>query len=227
MLYLLLAILSSSLISIIMRLSTGRTKSERGMLLSNYFVCSLVAALYSGADALFPFNGGFPRDLGHALALGFVGGFLFLAAFILFQNNVKKNGVVLSSSFMKLGLLVPIMLSIAVFHETPRWFEIVGFILALFAIVLINYQPGEGKASSAWGLILLLLVGGAADSMTKIFEETGEAALSSQFLFYIFLSAFILCLIMLIIEKNMPSKMDLLFGALIGISNLQTDSRRR
>ena len=215
MLYLLLAILSSSLISIIMRLSSGRAKSERGMLLANYAVCSLIAALYSGPKTLFAGGEGF----GFALGLGVFGGFLFLTAFILFQRSVKKNGVVLSSSFMKLGLLVPIVLSVTAFHEKPSLWEALGFLLALAAIVLINYRPQSGKSGFTFSLPILLLVGGMADSMTKVFEELGNSAFSSAFLFCIFASAFIMCSLLIAYEKKPPAIKDLLYGAAVGIPN--------
>ena len=41
---------------------------------------------------------------------------MFLAGFVLLQLNIRKNGVVMSSIFMKLGLLVPMLVS----TSTPR-----------------------------------------------------------------------------------------------------------
>ena len=40
-------------------------------------------------------------------------------ASVLLQWNVSKNGVVLPAAFMKLGVLVPALLSVLVFKEKP------------------------------------------------------------------------------------------------------------
>ena len=154
------------------------------------------------------------------LGLGFVQGLLYLAAFILLQVNVKRNGVVLSASFMKLGLLVPMGVSILFFGEQPGIFHIVGFIVALIAIVMINYEPGHtANASFKAGLIILLVVGGLGDVMAKIYQEVGSADLSAQFLFYTFFGALVLCLGLLVWKKERPGFMDLFFGALIAVPN--------
>ena len=64
MVYLLLAIASSAMVSIVMRLSTHRVKQNVGMLAVNYFVCTLVAAVYAGFGALLPDSPALPQTLG-------------------------------------------------------------------------------------------------------------------------------------------------------------------
>lgn len=212
MLYLILAILSSALVSIIMRLSTGRIKGNVSMLAFNYLMCSLIGALFTGFGDLFP--SGYVSTLG----FGAVNGFLYLASFILLQYNVKKNGVVLSATFMKLGLLVPMVLSVFMFGEMPGWLQWIGFGLAIGAILLINIKKGDsGKFSP--DLILLLIGGGLGDAMAKVFEQLGVAGMSEQFLFYTFLTAFLLCTALVFIRKERPGKAELFFGLLIGVPN--------
>ena len=217
MIYLLLAIFSSTMVQIVMQLSTNRVKNNISMLASCYVVCSLIAAGYTGfGNLVTPSIPGFGASLG----LGFVQGLLYLAAFILLQVNVKRNGVVLSASFMKLGRLVPMGVSILFFGEEPGIFHIIGFIVALIAIVMINYEPGHtANASFKAGLILLLLVGGVGDVTAKIYQEVGSPDLSAQFLFYTFFGALVLCLGLLFWKKEHPGFMDLFFGALIAVPN--------
>lgn len=215
MLYLILAIVSSSLIAVIMRFSAGKIKGNLSMLATNYVVCSLCGAAYAKFDVIVPSVAGFYTAVG----LGCISGILFLAGFILLQNNTYKNGVVLSSTFMKLGLLVPIALSVFFFHEIPTGAQVLGFIIAVVAIVMINLKK-EGKAKGMTiGLLLLLLIGGSGDAMAKVYEVFGTSALSNQFLFYNFFTAFVLCLILVIIKKERPGKWELIFGACIGIPN--------
>lgn len=215
MLSLLLAIASSALIAIIMRLSTNKAPAGKTMLAANYLVCFLLAACYAGFDRLFPAGDG----LLPALGMGVFNGILYLGGFVMMQRSVKKNGVVLSSVFMKLGLLVPMALSIFLFGEMPTVLQIAGFILAVLAIILINFKKDGSSATAVGGLLLLLLMNGGGDAMSKVFEEMGSPALSNQFLFYTFLAAFALCVLLVIFTREKPDITSILFGLLIGIPN--------
>ena len=158
MISLILAVISSALISIIMRVSSDKIKANRSMLAMNYLVCLTLGAGYA-KYRIFPVNEtGFSVTLG----LGILSGVLFLVSFILFQVNTQKNGVVLSAIFMKLGLLVPIVMSILLFGELPTAVQAIGFCIAVAAIIGINYQKDDGNSKFSMGLIFLLLVGGSA-----------------------------------------------------------------
>ncbi len=106
-----------------------------------------------------------PTLLSVIALLGVVNGILFLASFVLLQINVRRNGVVLSATFMKLGVLVPTLLSVIAFREKPEVQQVIGFLIALMAIVLINFEKGQGEAGFKIGLLLLLLGGGSGDAM--------------------------------------------------------------
>ena len=215
MIYLLLAVISSTLVSVIMRLSTDRVKQNVAMLAMNYLMCTLLAVGYTGVGALLPAS----PALGQTLGMGAVHGALYLAGFVLLQYNVRQNGVVLSATFMKLGLLVPMAVSILAFGEQPEVLQIVGFVLAVAAIVLINQNKEGGAVRSGGSLLLLLLCGGCGDVMAKVFEELGETALEQQFLLYTFVAALVLCLALMLSKKQRPGVPEVLFGALIGIPN--------
>ena len=159
MLNLLLAITSSALVSITMRLSGSKIKNNLAMLAVNYIMCSFLAWGYTGFGCLFPAQGG------STLLMGSINGILYLAGFVLLQRSIRINGVVLSSTFIKLGLLVSMVVSVAFFGERPEIWQWAGFILAVVAIVLMNYRPEEGEAANMAGLLLLLLAGGGGDAM--------------------------------------------------------------
>lgn len=215
MIYLLLAIVSSAMISIVMRLSEERVSGRTGMLAVNYLVCLVLAGAYMGFGNVFPAG----ESLGGTLGMGAVNGFLYLMGFVLLQFNIRRNGVVLSSTFMKLGLLVPMAVSILFFGEMPDLLQILGFALAVAAILLINVGDGESSAGFKAGLILLLLAGGGGDAMAKFFEELGNTALSEQYLFYSFGAAFLFCLVLMLWKKERPGLTELLFGVLIAVPN--------
>jgi len=216
MLSLLLAIASSAMVSIIMRVSDRKVTGNIAMLTVNYLMCLIVSAAYAGFGNVFPATEGLPG----ALLMGGVNGLLYLGGFVLLQINVRRNGVVLSSTFMKLGLLVSITVSVLFFHEVPDVLQITGFCLAVAAIILINFKRESGStAGFKAGLILMLLAGGMGDAMAKIFEELGNPALEPQFLTYTFGVALILCTALMLSKKQRPGKWEVIFGLLIGVPN--------
>ena len=211
---LILAICSSAAISLIMRLSSDKIKHNVSMLAVNYLTCLVLSCLLAGGSFL-------PRDpgLNKVLGMGMIHGILYLASFVTFQHSVRRNGVVLSAIFMKLGLLVPMVLSVFLFGEIPGLTQTLGFVLAVAAIVLINYDPDAKTSASVGGLLLLLVLGGTADAMSKVFEELGPAHLSGQFLVYTFCTALLLCLGLVLVKKQRFTAWELLFGFTIGIPN--------
>ena len=215
MLNLLLAIASSALVSITMRFSETKIRNNIAMLAVNYMMCTFLAWAYTG------FGSFRPLELGRqtTIILGGINGVLYLAGFVLLQRNIQTNGVVLSATFIKLGLLVSMVVSVACFGERPEIWQWAGFLLAVAAIVLMNYRPGEGKAGNMAGLLLLLLAGGGGDAMSKIFEELGDPAFSDHFLLTTFLMALGLCLILFAVRKEKAGIWEVLFGLLIGIPN--------
>lgn len=213
MFYLLLAIAGSSMISILLRISSGKIKEGCSMLAFNYLTCTVLGMIYAGFTPDIIRNPGFPAALG----LGVVNGILLLVSFILMQSSVRKNGVVLTSIFTKLGLLVPVVLSVVVFREMPTWVQIVGFCIAIAAIIVINLQKDTGRFD--WSLIILLLLAGGTDAMAKIYEALGPADLTDPYLLYSFGAAFVLCTGVVIAKKERPGFREFLFGTLIGIPN--------
>lgn len=215
MAYLLLAILSSAMISIVMRLSSGRISANLSMLATNYLICALLSGIEAGFRLVMPQAPGFSVTVW----LGLLSGVLYLAGFVIFQSNTGKHGIVLSSVFMKLGLLVPIAMSVLFFREVPTVGQIAGFCIAILAIVLINRKKETGRKGFGIGLVVMLLFCGGADAMSKIFDVFGPRALSAQYLFFTFATAFLLCAILVAAKKERPGWRELLFGTLIGIPN--------
>ncbi len=216
MISLCLAVLSSSLVSIVMRLSSNKVTHNLGMLTMNYIVCALLAGVFGGFRGAFDL--GDPQT-GMTLALGTVNGALYLAGFVLMQMNIRKNGVVLSSIFQKLGLLVTLVISVVFYREIPDYLQSAGFGLAIAAIVLMNYQKGAANVGSRMGLIGMLLACGMADAMSKIFTESGVSDLEGQFLFYTFAVAMGLCFVGMIINGQKIGLQEAVFGTMIAVPN--------
>lgn len=214
MFFLLLAMISSMLVSVVMRLSEGRSRNRITMLAVNYIACTTLSALFAGTVEFFPAAEGLPTTL----LLGGVSGVMYLAGFLLLQWNISKNGVVLPATFMKLGVVVPTLLAITVFGESPRWTQLAGFALAVAAIVMIQGRGGQ-EARSAFGLIALLLVGGLTDSLSKVYEQYGSPVLEDHYLLYTFGMAMLLCIGLCVYKKQGVKWLDVFFGVAIAVPN--------
>lgn len=210
---LLLGILGSSMLSIFMRLSERKITNNIAMLAMNYLTCTILGLFYALRLGL-PGTG-----LGLTAGMGAVNGVIYLASLVLFQSGVHSSGVVLSSIFMKLGLLVSMVVAIVFYGEMPTAVQILGFLLALGAIVLINYRKEEKKGSFGWSMILLLILSGMGSAMSKIFEETGLGALEDWFLLFTFGTALPLALVLMKKRGERVGKWEVGYGAAVGIAN--------
>lgn len=218
MLSFILAVVTSAMVSIFMRISNGHVRNNITMLSCNYLMCTVLAALCTQTTGLLPRGEG----SGLALGLGLLNGVFYLGGFVMLQWNIRKNGVALPATFMKLGVLAPTIMAITLFGETPTVAQIIGIVMAVAAIVLIQSEKGQGKAQSALGLVALLLTGGMADGMSKVYEFYGAPALKDHFLLYTFFSALVLCTILALVKKQSISLPDVGFGLLVGIPNYLT-----
>lgn len=207
------AVISSALVSLVMRLSQRWRRNGLTMLAANYAMCTAAAFLAGGV---------LPAGEGAALTagLGCINGVMYLLGFVLLQWNVQRNGVVLPATFQKLGVLVPTLAAVTVFGETPRPAQLLGFVLAVGAILLM--QPrGAGKTEdrSTLGLIALLLCGGLCDVMSKVFDTWGPAGQGDAFLVCTFLAAFLLCVVLCAVKKQSVTRADILCGLCLGVPN--------
>lgn len=215
MIYLILAIVSSMLVSVTMRLSGGRVKNNISMLAVNYFMCTALSALFAGTADFFPQIEG----IGFAGLLGVISGALYLGSFMLLQWNIRVNGVVLPATFMKLGVLVPTVLSIVLFGEKPGMMQLLGMAGAVCAILLIGLDKGQSRAKNSAGLVFLLLGGGITDATSKFYEEWGVPAAENHFLLYTFAVALLLCAALAVMRGQRLTAADMGFGLMIGVPN--------
>ena len=211
MIWLLLAVLMSASISMIMRTAQKNGAPGIGLVVCNYIGCvllGLTGTLRSGTGAL--------EGLSFTMGLGALTGALFLLSFLLLNLNVEKNGVVVSSTFMRLGLVVSLLLSLLLFHEVPHAWQVAGILIAIFAILLLNEKGGARKLGP---LLLLMASAGLSDSMPKVFEAKGAAAAQPLFLTVVFGSALVIGGIVIFLKGERVCVRHLLFGLLLSLPN--------
>ncbi len=213
MLFLVLATLSSSVLALVLkRLDSGNTY---GVYFFNYVTCALLSFLTLEDKALW-------RGDPLPLWLGAVGGLVYLASLAVYGYSIRKSGAVLASVFTRLGVLVPIGISVAFLGERPSWLQGAGIALAVAAAVVMNGLPRGGSRPGGkllLPLLLTLLFNGCSDSMSKIFAYAGRREEDGLFVFFIFFFAGLFTLAPLARGGKGLTRRDLLLGALVGVPN--------
>ena len=216
MFFLIISILTSAMMSIVLRLSQGRIRGKFAMLAVNYATCIIAGLFDTGAESLLRPGSGVELALG----LGIVNGVLYLAALMIQQMSIEKNGITLSSVFQRIGgLLVPFLVSVVFFRERPVALQVIGAVLAIGSIVAMNRDEQSRSVGSMLLLLLLFLADGTTSSTSKIYGELGNPAFSDHFVSYTFLVALLCSMIVVLKRKERFGWAELIFGLLIGIPN--------
>lgn len=246
MIYLFLAIICSSSIALIFKYSEGNEMNRYAVTSANYFTAftvslimillkpsikiyginvSLTNFIHEFRKIILKNNGVFSESSSFtwAVLLGLVGGVFFFLSFIYYQKSVGENGAALSGTFGKMGILVPMILSVVIWNEIPKYHQWIGIFVALFSIVFVNFSPPKDKSSNLainLTLILLFLFGGVAEFQNKLFQQYALTEYKDVFLFVVFITAFFLSLYFVIKSNQKIMKKDLFTGFLVGIPNL-------
>ena len=114
--------------------------------------------------------------------------------------------------------------SILLFGERPSAKQAAGILLVLATFCIMQLpQKRDGSSSRmkpAFGLLILgLLFSGMADSMLKVFEEYGNAALGDWFMGAAFLFSALLCLCITLCAKGRIGRNEIMIGLVLGIPN--------
>lgn len=208
MFYLLAAIACSACVSIAMRWSEGHVSNSMGLLVINYLTCSLCAFCFCHTFAI---------DSASFLCGGIMG-VLLVAGLALLQYNIHRHGVIVSSLYTRLGVIVPILFSILFFQELPTWTQAIGIGFAIVSILYFSHQKQQ-TVTFGLSLLILLIANGSCDAMNKVFEVVGDPIYNSQFLLIAFVCAMVFAFVLLTIKKEKIQGKELFFGLLVGIPN--------
>ena len=223
--WLLLAIVSSASMSIVLKLFQGRSGNRYTILLGNYLTCILLSLLFLPEKSILL------QTSPVTLICGVIGGFFFVAGLICMQSSIAVNGAILTSAFARLGLLVPLFISLVCFGERPGLIQVIGIVIVFGAMWLISSEdstPGAALHFHMGMLVLVLLCCGSGDAMAKVFEHVGERSQDGLYIFYVFATAAVLTVLLLMRESRSTGKKaelpDLLAGIAVGIPNYFSSS---
>lgn len=161
-------------------------------------------------------------DGGVTFLLSAVNGVLFVAALVMIQQSIRKNGAPLTTTFNRLGILIPTVLSAILFAEIPGGVQILGLLLCVFAIIYMNTGKKEERPAFAAGLLLIFILGGMVDFLSKIYSRYFERENQTYFVLYTFLAACIISTVMFFRQKQKMKLQDVLIGIGVGIPNQLT-----
>ncbi len=211
MFYLFLSIIASAFIGNLIYLYQKDKKLQiLQVFLGNYFLASIFSYISNTTN--------FSDVRFLDILLGCITGFLFLANFIVYQKNIKVNGLSLSVGVMRISLIIPTLLSIAVFSENILLINYFGIIIILFSF---TFRTETRNFHNFFWILFLFFITGITDSMLKIYDTIGLPQ-DGAFVFFLFGSAFIFNLIWIGIQKRKIILKYFLWGMLLGIPNQLT-----
>lgn len=218
MIYLFLAVLCSTSIALILKYNHTKSGNEMIMISGNYFIASLIA----GALLLFDANAAYSWAtllFGAALAI------FYIIGFFVFAKAVSAAGTALSTVSSRVSVLIPVILSIIIYGETPDTFEIFGFVFGFATIILFYFSlrsnPAERmKIGDYFYLFALFMTIGMVDFALKLFNHQRPPEEKTFFVLTIFFFAFIYSLAVIFKQKNKFEARTFARGLLLGIPNV-------
>ena len=242
MFYLLLSVTCGVLVALIFKVIEGKGYNIYAMVSANY-VAALVISTFIAASkdtlgliradsfaafaaewrTVFADMGVFSMEASAAWAIlvGVVFGPIFCFSFYRFQRGIEKNGMNLANIFVKLSVIIPMLISMAVWKEYPGWAQSAGILLCILAILLFNLDPRDlRKMALESNLIILALLSGLTQFSAKIYQKYGAVDCVDILTLFIFIFAFATSLFFLFKEPGPIRRKDLAAGGLIGVPNL-------
>jgi len=222
LIYLLLSVLSSTIIFVVFRLYKKFGVNTLQAIIVNYFIACTVGffGYIEGSNFTHvPSESWFPG----ALMLGF----LFIAVFNIAAITTQKSGLSVVAVATKMSVAIPVLCGIFLYNESTGILKILGILLALVSVYLTSIKTKEGISIKRENLIFPLLVflgSGIIDTSIKYLEtsyvsETDVGLFSST----IFATAGVLGILILIIQAFMGklkiTYKNILGGIALGIPN--------
>jgi len=221
MIYLLLSILSSSVIFITFKI-TERFKANLIKLITvNYLVAAILG---------FSFNR-YPISVSgiitsNWLTYALLVGLSFILMFFMIGYSIRISGVAVTTIAGKMSMVIPILFSILYFSEKTPAIKVGGLVLATVSVFLTVYRP-ISKKKNLWPVLLPLMIflgSGLTDSIVK-YAQTYFVPNSMSLLFsaMVFLTALIIGLIYILLRHNTITQSitiaELIGGTILGIAN--------
>jgi drug/metabolite transporter (DMT)-like permease len=141
-----------------------------------------------------------------------------LINFIIYQNNIVRNGQSIAVGTMRISLIIPTLLSIFIFNETLVFIKYLAILLIIVAFMRLSFMGHIRHIPLA---LLLFGVTGITDSFMKLYDEFGRDD-PGLYLSILFTAALCLTIILIIIKQRRVNIQSILLGFILGIPNQLT-----
>lgn len=216
MIYLVLSVLSSVMIAVVIRLNESRNLDRYGVMLVNYLAATGLSAAMTGTAHL-------ATDLPGLLPLGIATSLLFVGGFLVYMKAVRKLGLAVPVTVMRLAVVIPVLGSLLFYSERVSGLQVLGLLLAALSISLFSAGSERGRPAGekgAWLLLLLVfLLMGSGEMSLKVFRESFPPALTSRFILVVFGVSSLLTLALVAVRRTRVDRNVVLGGVALGIAN--------
>jgi drug/metabolite transporter (DMT)-like permease len=221
MIYLLLSILSSTVIFITFKVTERFKTNLVNLITINYLAAAILG--FSFNRQAFSISGLVSSDwLPYALLIGVS----YILMFFLIGYSIRKSGMAVTTIAGKLSMVIPILFSVLYFGEKINLLKIIGLTLAILAVLLTSYRPvNKAKNLALIVMPLIIFIGsGITDSLVKYAQNYHVSnRMSLLFSSIVFLSALISGLLFILLKPKSSSKTitlaELIGGTILGIAN--------
>lgn len=218
--FLLLSIISSTLITLVFKLVARRKIDVFSCIVVNYPIACLLGFVFAN------FSGGFfltPKFVSAAVIVGI----LFIVTFNFVGICTAKAGMSITTIASKMSLAIPISISfIFDSNDTITPNKVIGISLAIVAVVLATFKKNSQKVNGILTVLLpiiLFISMGLTDSMVKLAQLTAvPSQFNSNFSAAVFGIAGIIGLTITFITgktTNLKKKDTWVLGSALGIAN--------
>lgn len=228
MIYLAAAVLFNVGMIFAMKLSETKQCARSSVTFVNYIAGIAVSfIMLQDKQRIFTMDSGW-----FTIGLGTFNAVCMTGCLILYQYSIRRNGAPLSTTFNRLGILIPTVLSALFFGEYPKTAQIAGIVAAAAAIIYINGKSGKmmkeadtekraagTSAKSVPLLTAVFLIGGLIDFNSKVFNTVGDKNFQDKFVLYTFVFSAVISGCIVLFQRSRITRRELFFGICIGIPN--------
>jgi drug/metabolite transporter (DMT)-like permease len=224
MIYLVLCIFFNAAIFICFKFYSKYNVPLLPAIVINYCICVITGAFYSGQDLILQIESGFAPWMYFAVALGFI----FLGTFYLMAYVTHKFSISVSSISAKISLVIPVLFSLFILKTRLieyNFLNYIGMAGALGAIVLSSWknrkiQVSDLSKNDLWLPFALFFLNGLIDtSINFVSNRFLPDAAESVFPIFIFLTAAVSGILILLIKKVKLNRRIWIGGLALGIIN--------
>lgn len=247
--YLIMITVFAPVMSLIFKYTQSKKWDGEPVILCNYVVAIAVSLFLCIKDSSFPLllnalsgdifvgmignlNGDVnnPGSAGIAIIFGVFTGILFLAGLLCMQWSIHQNGASLSSIVHNISFVITISLSALIWREIPSTVQLAGVAIAIVALTLASYTPGETQLKFRMSLLVYFIVSGLVQMAMKAFAVLADPGFRNVFLLIVFISAILIYIAVLFYQSMKGLKKIkwhrgvMIAGALFGVFNMMNSN---